>query len=475
MALLTKEHVLDWESKSLTGMLALSTASGGASRETSEDALFADWTADGKQLAVVRQINLRFQVELPIGTVLYQTTNDVDSLRVSPQQNVLALGEKAPGWATNWFIVFLELDGKTRHFDTGFRGGRLDLAWSPDGGEVWFNTYDGGDPDLHAMSRTGKVRLLLRSAVQLRILDVAPDGRVLVARTNTRVGVMGVAPGETVEREFSWLDATEVAGISGDGKTLLLTEFGEGGGEGWSVYLRNVNGSPGLTRYLAPAVRLGEGAAFDLSPDSKWALTLRRGEMGYLVLLPTGPGTPVVVENKSIVDFLIASFVSDENEIVFAGSEKGAAPRWFRQAVPSGEPQPITGDVQLGRAGAALGSSPVSPDGSMIAAAKDGVIALYPLDGGEPRALDGVPASMEVIRFTPDGRFLYLKENFGRSVRIHRVEIETERRELWKTITPPDPAGLDSIYAIQISDDGGSYYYTFYRTVSDLYLVEGLR
>ena len=82
---------------------------------------------------------------------------------------------------------------------------------------------------------------------------------------------------------------------------------------------------------------------------------------------------------------------------------------------------------------------------------------------------------MEVIRFAPDGRFLYVKENFGRSVRIHRVEIETERRELWKTITPSDPAGLDPIYAIQISDDGRSYYYSFYRTVSDLYLVEGLR
>ncbi len=466
MALLRKAAVLAWEDAG-RGTLALSTASGSAAREISEDVVLADWTADGERLAVVRLINGQHQVELPIGTVLYETTNAVDSLRVSPQGNVLAFGEKARGYATNWSVVFLELDGETRRFDTGFRGDFIDLAWSPHGGEVWFDTSLGGEPDLHAMSLTGEVRLLARSAIPLRILDVARDGRALVARTNVRFGVMGVAPGETVEREFSWLDSTEVDGISGDGRTLLLTEFGEGGGEGWSVYLRNVDGSP--------AVHLGEGAAFDLSPNGEWALTLRRGEPGSLVLLPTGPGTPIVVENTTIVEFFTASFVSDENEVVFAGSEEGAPLRWFRQAVPSGEPQPITGEVQTGQASVSLGTSPVSPDGSMLAAAKDGVIALYPLDGGEPRALDDVPASMRVIRFTPDGRFLYVREPVGRSQKVHRIEIETGRRELWKTIAPSDPTGLEEIYAVQISDDGECYYYTFIRTYSDLYLVEGLR
>ena len=398
--------------------------------------------------------------------MLYETTNVVDSLRVSPDGDVIAFGEKARGYATNWVIVFLALDGETQRFETGFRGDWLDLAWSPNGGEVWFNTIQGGNPDLHAMSRTGTVRFLARPPIPLRIFDVASDGRVLVARANHRWGVMGVAPGETQEREFSWLDSTEIDGVTGDGKTMVLTEFGDGGGESWSVYLRNVDGSP--------AVRLGDGQAFDLSPDGEWALTLRRGQPASLVLLPTGPGTPLAIDNETIVDFSTASFVSDEKQVVFVGSEAGAPLRWFRQAVPSGEAQPITGEVQTFE-GYELGSSPVSPDGTMIAAAKDGVIALYPLDGGEPRALDDVPATMVVIRFTPDGRFLYVQQNVGRSARVYRVEIETGRRELWKVITPSDTTGLSDIYAIQISDDGESYYYTFSRQYSDLFLVEGLR
>ena len=58
--------------------------------------------------------------------------------------------------------------------------------------------------------------------------------------------------------------------------------------------------------------------------------------------------------------------------------------------------RPITGAVQQFE-GYDLGSNPVSPDGSMLAAAKDGAIALYPLDGGEPRTLDNVPSTMQVI------------------------------------------------------------------------------
>lgn len=38
-----------------------------------------------------------------------------------------------------------------------------------------------------------------------------------------------------------------------------------------------------------------------------------------------------------------------------------------------------------------------------------------------------------------------------------------------------DLAGLYDTYAFQIAADGQSYYYTTSRSVSDLYLVEGLR
>ena len=466
MAVLRKPGgLLAWGLPSgLEGILALTTASSGVARELSEGVVFADWATNGDDLVAVRRIEGRFQMELPIGSVLYETTNVVSSPRVSRDGQVIAFGEKAPGFATSWSVVFLALDGTATRFDTGFRGDRMDLAWSPEGREVWFNMAVGGTPDLHAMSPGGEQRTLLRPPIPLRILDVASDGRVLVARTTTRVGVMGVAPGDEAEREFSWLDGTEVDAISGDGQTLLLTEYGEGGGERWSVYLRRTDGSP--------AIRLGEGQAFDLSPDGAWALTMPQ-EPVSLVLLPTGPGTPVIVDNGTIVDFMSASFVADANEVVFAGNEEGGPLRWYRQTVPDGTPRPITGEVQPFRGSAAIGTHPVSPDGTMIAAAHDGHIRLFPLDGGELRDLEAVPTSAIVSGFTPDGRFLFFSERDGAIRHIYRVEVTTGDRELWKTIEP-DPVGLFGIYAIQIADDGTSYYYTFQRQLSDLFLVEGL-
>src|SRR5438445_494758 len=79
---------------------------------------------------------------------------------------------------------------------------------------------------------------------------------------------IGLAPGETKERDLSWLDVTYTRGMSDDGRTVLLGEGGFGGGANGSIYLRKTDGSP--------AIRLGDGYPISLSPDGKWALTRLR-------------------------------------------------------------------------------------------------------------------------------------------------------------------------------------------------------
>ena len=147
----------------VAGTLALTTASSGAARELSEGVVFADWAMNGDDLVVVRRIDGRLQIEFPIGSVMYETTNVVTSPRVSRDGEVIAFGEKAAGFARSWSLVFLALDGTATPFDTGFRGDRMDLAWSPDSSEVWFNMAQGATRDLHAMSPAGERRTILRT------------------------------------------------------------------------------------------------------------------------------------------------------------------------------------------------------------------------------------------------------------------------------------------------------------------------
>jgi hypothetical protein len=59
--------------------------------------------------------------------------------------------------------------------------------------------------------------------------------------------------------------------------------------------------------------------------------------------------------------------------------------------------------------------------------------------------------------------------------RVFRVNVVTGKRELWKSMEPADSAGIDTIGRVNLSRDTKSYVYSYVRTLSDLYLVEGLK
>jgi hypothetical protein len=49
------------------------------------------------------------------------------------------------------------------------------------------------------------------------------------------------------------------------------------------------------------------------------------------------------------------------------------------------------------------------------------------------------------------------------------------KRKLWKELLPADAAGIDTVRGITITLDAKAYVYGYIRTLSDLYLVEGLK
>ena len=93
-----------------------------------------------------------------------------------------------------------------------------------------------------------------------------PTGALSRRRRTTEPTMRGLAPGETKERDLSWLDTSEPFDISSDGKTLLFRE--EGGGAGSPIGAAFIRGMDG-----APAVRLGDG-----NPDG--SLTRRQVGVG---------------------------------------------------------------------------------------------------------------------------------------------------------------------------------------------------
>jgi hypothetical protein len=65
---------------------------------------------------------------------------------------------------------------------------------------------------------------VLAAPDDLWILDVSKDGKLLVSRGEYQERLMALAPGSKSEQEMSWLDSSNNAVLSSDGRTLLFSD-----------------------------------------------------------------------------------------------------------------------------------------------------------------------------------------------------------------------------------------------------------
>jgi hypothetical protein len=221
-----------------------------------------------------------------------------------------------------------------------------------------------------------------RSPGDLELDDISRDGRVLAAHHTTVNILAGIGAGELKKHDLSWLDGSTPVDLSPDGKTVVLTEAGEGRGSAPAVYLRGTHDSP--------AVRLGEGVGLALSPDGRWVLASAapgEGKPEQLVLLPTGPGETI--------------------------------------------------------------------------------------EGGDSRPIPGLEEADWPVQWSGDGHSLYVHKQDGIPNKIWLLDLASGKRSLFKEIQTGEPvAGLN---VLLLTRDGGSYVYRVSRTLSELYVIEGLR
>ena len=441
-----------------SGTLGRMPLAGGAPRQVMDNVAWADWTPDGSDFAAVRFVDGRFQVEFPMGRSLYQPRGWASHLRFSPKGDLLAFQDHVQT-GDDGRVVIIDRQGKvkvTSSFFTTNQG----LAWSRDGKEVWFTaSHEGAARAIYALDVSGKERLILRVPGTLTLHDITRDGRVLLTVDNAQFGVLGLAAGENAERNLSWFDWSLVADVSADGKTLLFFESGEGVGSNYSVFLRGMDGSP--------AVRLGSGAFPALSPDGKWVAALDNASPIQLQLLPTGAGQQRQITHDAL-EHLGVRWTPDGKALVFTASEPNHAPRTYWMNLDEGKPRPITPEGTAGTL--------VSPDGKYVLALDaQNKRWLYPLAGGDPQPVSAALKDTEtVVSWEADGQSVLVGER-GFPFKVSRVYLNSTRRDEVRTVSPSDAAGIVTLGGIRFSADRKSYAYSYYRILSDLYVVDGLR
>jgi Tol biopolymer transport system component len=449
------------------GTLARAPLGGGAPREILEGVVGADWSPDGKDLAVVHVVGERYRLEYPIGHVLYAPDPPMwlSNVRVSHAGDWIAFQEHPVARDNAGSIGSVDREGRKRTLAPGFTdlGG---LSWSPNSDEIWFgaNQLGGGTKEIRAVSLSGRQRPIGEVLGGFSVFDVSRSGQLLGGHFTGGAQVYARGRGAAEEVELPATDYAFLSDLSDDGRLVLGTDVGGGGGPNFRFYVQRTDGSP--------AVWLGDGDGQALSPDGQLALAvLTHAQPQQLIVVPLGAGDSHTLDPGDVVTYQRAVWDRSGRRVVFSGVDKQESLRVYVQDVAGGPPKAVTLDgVALNMIG-----RPVSPDGQrVVAIGPDDVPALYPLTGGEPVAIPGLGEGDVALCWTLDGRALMVAHyEDGTPPRVQRVDIVSGRAQPWNGHTMPSGAIVHA--RILVTPDGESYAYNYHRQQVDLWVASKLR
>ena len=307
----------------VTGTLARMTMDA-APRPIAPGVSSADWSPDGKELALVRRVDGLAQLEYPMGRVLYKSAGYISDIRVAPDgRHVLFMDHQIETDNRGW-IRIVDSAGAVTTLAGEFPA-EAGVAWSLDGRGAFFSVIDGVEPIFgirrleigRPSTSASRLRSAVPSSASMKILDVSPNGSLLTVSERSRSEIGVKLRNESNLRDLSWLDSSWSPSLSSDGSVLLFTHGHSG--PNYSAALRHTDGSP--------VVHLGDGATMGISPDGRWAIAaLLATKPAQLVAYPAGTGAPVALAAGAVEVYdpdIGALWLPDSRTFIFRGSSTG--------------------------------------------------------------------------------------------------------------------------------------------------------
>ena len=431
---------------------------GSAPRPWLEHVTDADWSPDGSTLAIARDLeNGRYRLEYPIGTTLYEAVGYLSEVRVSPDGTRVAFFEHRHTGDDRGWVKVIDQNKKVATLSDEYWG-MEGLAWMDDGATLLYAAASGRtttemEPYLVDAAGRSAPRVALHTMNTTTVFDVR-GGRWLIDGGDVRAGIYVREPGDSADRDLSWLDESAGSSLSADGKTLVFTDGNWSAGPDYAVALRTTDG--------APAVRLGPGAAGLLSPDGKWVVAALFSS-DRIVLYPTGPGEPRPLNLKSS-QFSVTGWFPDSASILLCGGEPGAKSRCYREPIAGGPMTPVTPEGSTG--------AMVAPNGRVLSASGPDDVSIYDPSGASPPvAVKVLKSTDSVLAVTSDSRSVIVATGRQLPIRLERVDLTTGARSLITEIRPPDTAGLTNLQVDGVIADGKGYLYSTVTTRSTLFVV----
>ena len=120
----------------------------------------------------------------------------------------------------------------------------------------------------------------------------------------------------------------------------------------------------------------------------------------------------------------------------------------------------------------------LAPDGRSTAVlGSDGKWGIWPLEGSGIRPIPGLDSLYHVIGWSVEGRSVYAVSSraIEKTAKVYKVNALTGKMELWKTFGEGTAAGIRNVGGLRVSSDGTAYAYIYAITLSQAYVVTGLK
>ena len=436
---------------------------GGAPKLFLEGVTSAEWTPQN-EIALVRSDPGQATIEFPRGKTVFRTAGFISHLRVSPSGDAIAFLEHPMTTDDGGNVVWIESSGAVHRVSEGWAS-EEGLAWAPHGGEIWFTASRTGlNRSLYAVTRGGAQRVVASIPGSMTLHDISPQGEVVLSRDTLRHAMASgriAGPGSAEqEKDISWFDWSLPNDISPEGRYLLFTEGGEGGGREYAVYLRDL--TSGST------TRLSDGEAFGFFPDGKSVLMMLPRENNHLNVVPVGAGQGRIIDSgvKGFA-YQSATVFPDGRKLLVNGNMPGQALRLYTQSSDGG---PLTAlNPEIG-----LEMPRISPDGAQIAGMnRNHKVVVVPAAGGTPEILPFEGMAMPV-KWSGDSSRLLVRVKEEDGVWLEWTDVKFGKSVRWRKVRGSD--GEDgSVGVVLVSQDEKSYIYGIERELSELFAVDGWR
>jgi Tol biopolymer transport system component len=434
----------------------------------------AAWAPDNTNLAITMHDEKGATIEYPIGKpLLTRASGTISFLAISPDGNHLAFSEIFGGREARARVVIVGLgagqptDDDHAESKSATHATIRGLAWSPDGHEVWFST--GGDPEdtaIRSLDTTSHERVLLRTAGGLSLLDIARDGRMLVALGEARTRMM-VGKRDDTKNDLAWFDSSDVQSISADGRVIAFVEASGVGqtADGHAAYIRSGDSDP---------VLVGQASRIAIVPDGAAVNAVIEMVGNKLQRVPTDQGagatTTLPMGDVATLDQTDRMSIAWSGKfLVVRGADATQQKRlWLWNLADGSAPRAIGPELN------AKGYHPISSDGALLAIAHvGGGIDLVSTADGTVRTLPPPEAKevQEPLSFTADGKSLIVMAAHKYPRKVYRIDL-WDPTAPWSAWTELDIPSKPTLFEPAFDADGETVAFSYRTEQLDLYAIE---